>query len=311
MKFKYVLQYFSWIFIVVVLLSSCSSSEERLSPEEHRQTIDEWHAQRIASLEERDSWLSLVGLYELEQGPHSVGSDSSNDIVFPPSAAPHIGTINRQDSVFTFKADANAEVTTNNGEKVTERVLKTDADDSLTVLEQGSFLWYIIDRGGDYYLRLKDTNHPNFSSFNGIEHFRVSQNWRIKATFNRFAEPETITIPDVLNKEVQDSLYGTLNFTIDGKEFSIAPLGNPDKDEEFFIIMGDKTNGESTYSGGRYIYADTPDEDGITYIDFNKAYNPPCVFTLYATCPLPPAQNRLSIKIPAGEKMYHNAVEYH
>lgn len=107
-----------------------------------------------------------------------------------------------------------------------------------------------------------------------------------------------------------DTLYGMLEFTIGGKEYSLAPLNHPKKDDKFFIMYGDKTNGETTYGSGKYIYIPTPNEEGIAYLDFNKSYNPPCVFTQYATCPLPPAQNRLPIAIPAGEKMFKNAQSY-
>lgn len=270
--------------------------------------VNQWHQKRIDSLKQEDSWLSLAGLYELKEGKHTFGADSSNDIVFPPKAAAQMGTITRSDSVFQFSINPKVDVLNGDGQSVTKTIMHPiSGEGSQSKLRYQSLFWYIIKRRDHYFIRLKDTKNSNFDTFDGIDRFPISQKWRIKATFNRFDEPKTISIPDVLGEVFQDSLYGTLDFTIDGEKYSLAPLGNPDTDKEFFIIVGDKTNGDSTYGGGRFIYCPTPGKDNITYIDFNKAYNPPCVFTEFATCPLPPAQNRLPIKITAGEKMYHES----
>lgn len=295
---------------ITVILSACGNSQPKPTQQEYIQQVNQWHQERIASLNEEDSWLSLAGLYKLEAGVNTIGADSANAIVFPPEAAPEIGTVTIADSTITFEAHPEADIS-RNGTSVSRQTLQTDAQGSPTILRQGPFLWYVIERRGDYYIRLKDTNHPNFAAFNGIDRFPVKPKWRVKATFHPFEQPKAVTFPDVLNIGLQDSLYGTLSFTIGGTKYSLAPLGNPGNDDEFFIIFGDQTNGESTYSGGRYIYAPTPDADGTTYIDFNKAYNPPCVFTHFATCPLPPPQNRLDLKITAGEKMYKKAVAHH
>lgn len=282
---------------------SCNSNTEK-DTKEYIKEVNSWHAKRIASLEERDSWLSLVGLYRLEEGSQTVGSDSSNDIVFPSKAPAQLGTITKNRDTVRMNINPGIEVL-HDGTQVSDMVLSSKNQEEVKILRHSPLLWYIIERRGNYYIRLKDTEHPNFNSFNGIERFPVSQKWRIKATFKPFTDPKVITVPDVLNEGMKDSLYGLLEVTIDGEDHTIAPLNHPQKDEEFFIIFGDKTNGETTYGGGRYIYIPTPDENGITYLDFNKAYNPPCVFTEFATCPLPPIQNRLPIKITAGEKMYN------
>lgn len=293
---------------LILIAISCNSEQNRMNDEEYFQSVNEWHEQRIDSLQEEDSWLSLVGLYRIEKGEHAVGSDSTNDIILPERGAPYIGTIIRKEDSLTFFADPNATVTSD-GKNISEVDLHVKGEDTPTKIRHNDFLWYIIERRGDYYLRLKDTSHPNFSVFDGIERFPVDQKWNIKAAFKRFESPRTITIPDILGESYEDSLYGTLHFTINDQEYQLSPLGHPDDDEQFFIILGDETNGKSTYSGGRYLYIDTPNKNNITYIDFNKAYNPPCVFTDYATCPLPPLQNKLPVAITAGEKMYDNAIE--
>lgn len=294
---------FTTLLIILIAGISCSDNNNTIETE-YIQEVDKWHEKRIAALKEKDSWLSLAGLFKIKEGTQTMGADSTNDIVFPTQAPAHIGTITKKGNTIRIKVLPDVSVTHEN-EKVSDITMKFGTQGSNTVLRYDKLLWYVIERRGNHYIRLKDTDHPNLRSFKGIERYPVSKKWRIKSTFKAFGEPESITVPDVLNEGMQDSLYGLLEFTLEGQEYRIAPLGNPDEDEEFFIIFGDKTNGKSTYSGGRYIYIPTPDENGITYIDFNKAYNPPCVFTHFATCPLPPPQNRLPVKVTAGEKMYN------
>lgn len=286
--------------------TSCSTKTGQQSDRPYIQKVNDWHQDRINSLKQEDSWLSLAGLYKISDGKHSLGSDSTNDIIFPGDTPPQIGTITRRDSSFYLKVTEGVEVL-HDSTTTYEMEWAPGAENEPVVFRHHSFIWYIIERRGTYYIRLKNTDHPNFASFEGIKRFPVSKNWRIRATFKPFDSPRAISIPDVLGEVYQDSLYGMLEFEIDGRQYSLAPLGHPKKDEEFFIIFGDKTNGQSTYSGGRYLYISTPNRNGITYIDFNKAYNPPCVFTSFATCPLPPSQNRLEVKVTAGEKMYRES----
>lgn len=304
---------FSFILVGIFILGlngfiSCGQAVEnnQVSKEEYIEQINRWHQEeRIQSLKEEDSWLSLAGLYELKDGVNTFGADSSNDIVFPSDKAPaNIGAFTLENGSITIRINSRAKVR-HEGNPVKEMALKSDADGSPDVLTYNSLQWYIIERRGTYYVRLKDTEHPNFSSFDGIDRYPVSPEWRIKATFKEYDQPQTIAIPDILGDVYQDTLYGILSFDIDGESYELAPLGSPDGDR-FFIIFGDQTNGDETYGGGRYVYIDTPDEDNTTYIDFNKAYNPPCVFTDYATCPLPPTQNKLPLAVTAGEKVYGN-----
>jgi uncharacterized protein (DUF1684 family) len=294
----------NFIFITLSfgLMLSCNNQNPGTN-KEYISTINEWHQERIKELKQEDSWLSLAGLYPLHKGTQSLGADSSKDIVFPPKAPANLGRLTFQDSAFTLNAHPEATITYN-GSPFTELTMKSDNQGEPTIVKHGSFLWYIIERRGNYYIRLKYSDHPNLTSFEGIESYPVSKKWRIKAEFKPFEEPRMLSIPDVMGEVYQDTLFGILEFQINDQDLTLAPLGNPQKDDEFFIIFGDKTNGESTYGGGRYLYTDIPNENGITFIDFNKAYNPPCVFTDFATCPLPPVQNRLPVKVTAGEKMY-------
>ncbi|NGP87946.1 DUF1684 domain-containing protein [Fodinibius halophilus] len=293
------------IFLFTALIS-CSNQEPQKPTKEYTKTINDWHQQRISSLKENDSWLTLSGLYPLEEGTFSFGADSTNDIVFPSKAAGKLGTITKKGS--SFYMDIHKDITVkHDGKDISSIKLSPDKKDTPTILEHESLLWYIIERRGNYYIRLKDTEHSNLTSFDGIDRFPISPDWKIKAVFQPFDTPRSVSIPDILGDTYEEMIYGTLEFYVDGQDYSLLPIGHPQKDEEFFIIFGDKTNGESTYSGGRYIYIPTPGEKDYTYIDFNKAYNPPCVFTSFATCPIPPPRNRLNIKVTAGEKIYEGS----
>lgn len=304
------LHYFIVFFTLLLLFStnSCSSTDKQ-NETAYAKEVNDWHQDRIDNLLGPEDWLKLAGLFKLEEGQHSFGSDSTNDLVLPPKAAPTIGTVTKEDTTVTVQIK-NGVVVTHNQDTVSEATMIPGNARSGTVLKHRSLVWYLLDRRGDYYIRLVDEQHPNLAAFDGIERFPIDQKWKIKAEFKPFNKPKPITVPDVLNEGMQDTLYGMLEFSIEGEEYRLAPLNHPEKDDKFFIIFGDQTNGESTYGGGRYIYIPTPNEDNITYIDFNKSYNPPCVFTEYATCPLPPAQNKLNIAIPAGEKMFKDEQTY-
>jgi hypothetical protein len=181
--------------------------------------------------------------------------------------------------------------------------LKDDLSDSTTVLQLGSFRWFIINRDGKYGVRLRDINAPLVKEFKGIDTYPVDEKWKVEAKFELYPEPKVIEIPNIIGSVENDTVKGRLVFTLNGYSYTVDPVS---EGNEFFIIFADETNGEETYGAGRFLYTDKPDSHDMVEMDFNKAYNPPCAFTKYATCPLPPKQNYLHIKITAGEKKYDN-----
>jgi uncharacterized protein (DUF1684 family) len=283
------------------LLSSCNTTDK--TTDAYINEINQWHRERIASLKENDSWLSLVGLYWLDADKNTFGSDSTNDIVFPGKGVPaRMGWLELEDGTVRIHINPGVKVLTG-GIPVTDTTMLSDAGGEPTVLSYGSLRWHIIERDNRLGVRLKDTNNPQITAFGGIKRFPVSARWRVKARYIQFEEPKTIWVPDILGFASKEPLYGSLEFELNGETYRLDPLGEP-QDEELFVIFGDQTNGEETYGAGRFVYVPRPNEHGITWIDFNKAYNPPCVFNSFATCPLPPAQNVLPVKINAGEKNY-------
>ncbi len=264
--------------------------------------IEEWHQTRIQRLTQPDSWLSLAGLYWLHEGENTFGSDAANDIRFPKKAPPFIGVFVLRDGAVSVRINEDVSVT-HDGEPVKEAPLKSDMSGEPTILRHGALLWYIIDRDGKMGVRLKDTESENIAAFKGIELFPVDPAWRFEARLDTSNAPDTLNIPTVLGTVSREPCPGALVFEYRGDEYRLYPVGQSG-DDSWFLIFADETNGDETYGAGRFLVVPAADENGDTVIDFNKAYNPPCAFTPFATCPLPPSGNRLPFKVTAGEKAY-------
>jgi uncharacterized protein (DUF1684 family) len=293
------------IIIFIVLAVSCTYEEESKGTPEYINDINEWHNKRIANLKKENGWLNLVGLYWLKEGEQKFGSDQSNDIVFPAGKADKfLGSLILKDSVITTVV--NPEITIlHNSNPIDTIEMKADITGETTVLEHGSLRWFIIKRGSRYGIRLRDLEAELLSDFEGIERFPVNEDWKIKAVFEKYDPPKKILIPTILGTIEESYSPGKLIFTIGSEEYSLEPTSSGSK---LFIVYADLTSGEETYGAGRFLYVDGPDSNNTVILDFNKSYNPPCAFTKYATCPLPPDENKLKVRITAGEKNYG---EYH
>jgi uncharacterized protein len=289
------------VFSIFIGLFSCQTAEKNINPEDYKKSIDEWKGKRIASLKSENGWLNLVGLYWLKEGQNPFGSSDINNIVFPENAPEFIGTIILYKGNLSISINDDVDVLINDT-LLKEYDILTDNDENTTLFKMGEFRWTIIKRGERYGIRLRDLKSPLISQINEIPSFPVDLNWRIEATFERFEEPKEISIPNVLGESNLEKYYGILKFNVDGNEYTLIPTGDG-INENFFVIFADGTSAEETYGAGRFLSVEKPDKNGKTYIDFNKATNPPCAFTEFATCPLPPKENILSVKILAGEKI--------
>jgi len=270
----------------------------------HQREVETWRAERLARLRRPDGWLTLVGLYWLEQGENRVGSDASSVVRLPAAAAPaRLGTIVLSGSSIRFRAEPGALVTSGD-RPIQETDLQADQSGEPTILRHGSLSFYVIQRDERLGVRVKDANAEALKRFRGLESFPFSETWRVAARFEPSSPPRHISVPNVLGNITSEESPGALAFEYGGKTYRLDAVLEAGTND-FFIIFGDSTNGHETYGAGRFLYA-SPPKDGRTVLDFNKAYNPPCVFTPYATCPLPPPQNRLPIRIEAGEKNYEH-----
>jgi uncharacterized protein (DUF1684 family) len=267
-----------------------------LAQQDYHEEIRKWDSSRVVYLKSKNGWLNLAGLYWLKDGPNSFGSDSTNDIIFPPiGVEPKAGYFDLTEG--TVRMVSTGQISVNG--KPTKDALMFHPDSTNTPsAAAGSLTWMIIKREEKYGVRLRDLNHPAIAAFKGIERFPVDSSWRVKAYLDTNAR-QFVTINNVLGQTFAQSSPGKLRFTLQGKTYSLDALTEGD---QLFIIFGDETSGITTYAAGRYIYSKWPDTNGYTTLDFNKAYNPPCAFTDHATCPLPPRQNILPLAVTAGEK---------
>ena len=293
--------------VAIIACLGCGqvAQRDRTDPQ-HLAAIKQWQEARIKSLKSKTGWLNLAGLYWLKDGRNTFGAATSNEIVFPVGKAPNkIGEFNLRDGVVMMTILPGVTVTCNDS-VVTTRVMRNDQQENATVASLGSLSWFIIKRGDQYGVRLRDYDSVVLAGFTGIATFPVDSSWRVTARLERYDPSKMIAIPTILNTIDEQPSPGALIFHYNGSEHRLDTTGDLSNDE-LFVIFADQTNGTETYGAGRFLYVNTPGEDGITVIDFNKAYNPPCAFTPYATCPLPPEQNYLKLRVTAGEKNYRHA----
>jgi uncharacterized protein (DUF1684 family) len=247
--------------------------------------IAAWHRDREARLKADDGWLTLAGLFWLHQGANPFGRAPGGEIVLPDGPA-HAGVFHFGQGKVTVTIDGRT------------REVKPDSDDIVNV---GRVRLLLIKRGDRYGIRMKDPESEARREFKGIESFPADESYRVTAKW--VAESRKIPILNVLGQTEQDDCPGYAVFKLRGHEFTLHPILEEPGAKELFYIFRDETSGKETYPAGRFFYSGMP-KDGKVILDFNKAYNPPCAFTPYATCPLPPPENRLAVRIEAGEKRY-------
>jgi len=292
------------LFFLVPALALLASTGAAPAPEAHRAEIEAWRAKRMASLRREDGWLTLVGLFWLQEGENRFGSDpQANRVVFPKDTTPAaMGSLDLSKGVVTLRAAPDAGLTSA-GQPATTLVLHSDAEGRPTVVKHGRISFFLIKRGERLGIRVKDSANPVLLGFHGIDSYSIDGRWRFDARWEPYQPAKTVPVPNILGSVDQEKSPGAVVFDVGGRPFRLDAVQEAGS-EDLFLIFGDETNGVETYGGGRFLYASPPDKDGRVVVDFNKAYNPPCVFTPYATCPLPPRQNRLALRVEAGEKKY-------
>lgn len=266
----------------------------------YKAQIERWRGERQAALTSDSGWLTVAGLFWLKEGRNTVGTAPGNNFVLPKDSAPDIvGAFEFHSGVTTFHAAPGVQVTVN-GKAVSSAALKPDTSGPADVVEVRALTLYVIQRGARFGIRLKDRNSELRKEFTAIRYFPVDENYRVKARFVPYNPPKRILVPDILGETSNEPSPGYAEFTLNGRTCRLDPVSEGD---ELFFIFKDLTSGKETYPPGRFLYSGMA-KNGEVILDFNKAYNPPCAFTPYATCPLPPAQNHLPIRIEAGELRY-------
>jgi uncharacterized protein (DUF1684 family) len=268
--------------------------------------VEQWHSIRIAELKQPNGWLNLEGLFWLKKGTNSFGSATTNDLVYDNPAFPkHLGDFIYEDGKVYWKDAGKEKITIKDNAGL---VVANSGILNLLTQSEGAynsqwkdFVWVVIQREDKVGLRFRNFKAKTLEAFKGIERFPVDAKWLIKAKVIP-QNQNPLMIMNVLGQNTAQKHGGQLEFDIEGVTYRLDAID--EGGVKLFVTFADATSGKTTYGSGRFLYIDKPDANGYTYIDFNNAYNPPCAFTEFATCPLPPPQNRLNISIPAGEKKY-------
>jgi uncharacterized protein (DUF1684 family) len=292
-------------FIIAIVIASCGGQRTKEIPFDstaYLTEIDAWHKKRVEDLRGPRGWLNIAGLYWLKEGINTFGSSKENDVVFPDGKIePKAGVFILKGGQVTVKVSPGVAVMSG-GQRIKSLVVYPPDSSRAVVMKHDSLEWFIVKRDDKYGVRLRDFQSPSIAAFHGIERYEVNPTWRVAASLERADSSKMIEITNVLGQTFQQRSPGTLVFYLDGKKYSLDALD--EGGDEYFMIFGDPTNARETYGAGRYLYVSQADSAGRTFIDFNKAYNPPCAFTPFATCPLPPKQNILDLPVTAGEKNY-------
>jgi len=266
--------------------------------------MKEWEANRLKALKNPDGYLSLVGLCWLQTCENSFGSASTNRSQFPAGLPEAIGRYDVSEDGITVTIESGVPVM-HNGQPVNHMPILADSEpNGPTILSLDTYSWFVIKRGDALGIRIRNSESPLLQAFDGVDRFENDLTWRIHGHFSRYDSPKMVPIPTILGTDTQMTSPGTIKIEVNGEERELIALKAGD-DDRMFMIIADGLSGEETYGGGRFLVTEPIQEDGTIILDFNKATNPPCAFSPYATCPRPPEENRFVANIPAGEKTFH------
>jgi uncharacterized protein (DUF1684 family) len=289
----------SIVLAVVAGLVAPSSADEV-----YRAQIRKWREEREAGLKADGGWLTLAGLFWLKEGTNRFGTDPAGEIVLPEGSAPaRAGVFEFKDGQTTVRLEPGVEGRIGTRSVTGPAVLRPDVSGSPDTLEMGPLSLSVIKRGDRYGIRLKDRNSMIRKSFTGLRWFDIKEAYRVTARWVAYPQPKPLKVPNILGQTEAMPSPGHADFTLNGKPVRLDGVLEDPQSVELFFILRDQTSGKETYGSGRFLYADLP-KGGRLVLDFNKAYNPPCAFTPYATCPLPPPQNWMPLRVEAGERAY-------
>lgn len=260
---------------VLLALTGCTSAYEK--------ELEVFHAERTREI--TSDWITLVGRFPLSAGENSVGGPEA--AVKIPGATGVLGVLTVGDAL-----------TWSSGGQST--VLEDDSKGTPTIFEHGSLRMHVIKRGDLRILRVKDVKHPALETFAGLKWYPTNSKWKLSGTFEPAGPEATVEVTNVLQQTGPQKSPGTVRFDVEEKTYRLIAIA--DSEPGLFLVFKDETAGHGTYPAGRFLHTSVPAADGSVTVDFNRAYSPPCAFTKFATCPLPPKGNSLPLKIEAGER---------
>lgn len=276
--------------------------------------LAEWRTQQALELQKTDGWLALVGLEWLQEGDNSFGSAPDNKVQLPDGAPLYLGILRLEDATVILRPPPGGFPNgfLIDGKPAEPQTLKIDLDSDknnprLTI---GSLSMYVIHRGDRYALRIRDSNSAALARFHGLKWFPANVSYRVTARWIPYVPHRSITLSTLVGTRYSQPVPGAAEFILAGKTYRLEPVLEDPAEAKLFFILRDTTSTSTTYGACRFLYTGFPDrglaQPGKLVLDFNRLENPPCAYTPYATCPLPPARNRLPIALPVGEKRYHD-----
>lgn len=297
------------LILPVIVLVSCGQAETPLDTVAHAQEVLEWRAGRLERLKKPTGYLNQIGLYWLEARTYSIGSGPDNDIRLPDSAANIVGEFAVSDDGVRMTVASGVEVLSDEV-PVQSVVVSDDTTDAPVQLSHRSFAWTVIKRDGRFAVRVRDFEHPFVETFGPLPYFDIDPAFRVLAELHRYDAPRIANVDTVIEGlGYHPESPGVVQFEIEDQRFELEAYTSGD---ELFFVFGDATNRDDTYGAGRFLYAAAPGEDGMTVLDFNRSYSPPCAFNDFSTCPVASPRNRLPIRVEAGEKydpVFHFSAE--
>lgn len=279
------------LLMAILIISGCALDTN------HEKEILHFRQKRINYLKSRQGYLNLVGLYWFYDGEYQMGSGQDNDMILPIGFPKLFGSFSKIGKQLKFQF--NMPVLIDSINQVTEFLFSTEQLDH--TFSWNSFQWFIIKRGGNYAIRLKDIENPYMDPNFEISYYPIDPRWIIKGSFEAYPAGQNRIISNIFGHPIEQPAIGIVSFKMGGKSYALeAHMEGPKRT----IIFMDGSTGNETYSGGRELYFDEPDKNGNVTIDFNKAFNFPCAYNDFTTCPVPPSINHLNLQITAGAKAY-------
>jgi uncharacterized protein len=290
-----------------------SQAADTSNPGAWKSDLLTWRADLSKELQAPNGWLTLIGLEWLKPGDNSFGSAAGNKLVIQGPTAAFLGVVQLDDKTLQLLPPHGGYpkgLLVDGKPPANPQALGADDSEHPSKITDGTITITIIHRGDRYGLRIKDSKAPTLVKFHGLSWYPPNEAYRVQAKWIPYNPPHKVKIPTILGTEVMSDVPGAAEFTLDGKTFRLEPIMESPEDKDLFFILRDTTSTSATYGAGRFLYTPLPDhgltQPGELVLDFNRAQNPPCAYTPYATCPLPPPQNRLQIPIPAGQQRYHD-----
>jgi uncharacterized protein len=300
--------FFAGLFLLLLLALPAFSQAPDFAKEELA-----WRAQHVGELQKPDGWLSLIGLEWLQPGETTIGSAPDNKIHLPASAPAHLVVLKLENDVVQLVAPNGGFPSglQMNGAPATEQALRAepDHDKSNPRMTYGTLNFYVIRRGDRFAVRLKDAKSPSLAEFHGLKWYAPDADYKVTAKWVPYNPGKKVSLITLIGTSYDQPVPGYAEFTLQGKSYRLEPVLEDPQSTKLFFILKDPTSADTTYPACRFLYTPLPSrgvtQEGELVLDFNHLENPPCAYTPYATCPLPPAGNRLPVALPVGEQRYH------